>query len=109
MGKLIGPASDFYRLRVTHLDLAEEPDFDWRDDVLWRTAPVEVPEERDVWIAEAVEIASGLVAARLDVFDDPDEARDFLAEVEEDLGDLTKSQFEAAWLEPAADAGADSD
>lgn len=110
MGKLIGPASDFYRLRLTHLDMTEEPDFDWRDDVLWREHAPEPLEEHDVWIAEVVDVATGALAARLEGFDDPDEAREFLSEVEEDLVELTKSQFEAAWLEPAADdPGADTD
>ena len=107
MGMVIGPASDFYRLRITHLDLADELDFDWREDVLWRTPPAETSSERDVWIAEAVNIAGGDIAARLAVFDDAEEAREFLGEVEEDLNELTKSQFETAWIDRHSDPDAD--
>ena len=109
MGKTIGPASDFFRLRVTHLDLTEELEFDWRDDVLWRTPPSEQPEERDIWLVEALTIEGPEVVTRLRAFEDPDDARDFLAEVEEDLAELTKSQFESAWLHGETDAATQTD
>jgi len=107
MSKTIGPASEFYRLRITHLDITDDVEFDWRDDVLWRTTPPEPLDESDAWLVEAVTIEGPEIASRLGVFGDPDDARDFLSEVEEDLVDLTKSQFEAAWLE-AEDESTDS-
>ena len=37
MGKVIGAASEFYRLRLTRLDVIEEPDLEWRDATTFST------------------------------------------------------------------------
>ena len=36
MGTGIGAAGDYYRLRLTHLDTVDGPDFEWREDILYR-------------------------------------------------------------------------
>lgn len=37
MPKIFGKASDFYRARILTLEEEIPPDFDWRDDVLYRS------------------------------------------------------------------------
>ena len=108
MTRLIGPASDFYRLRLTHLDLTADLDFDWRDDILWRTPPTEPLAEREAWLVEAVAIDGTDAVTRIAAFEEPEQARVFLEELADDLAELTKSQFEAAWLEPGEDASAET-
>jgi len=101
MARLIGPAVDFYRLRLTRLDVTEELDFDWRDDILWRTPPPEPQAEGECWIVEAVTTDGTDAVTRVAAFEDAESAREFLADLTDDLNELTKSQFEAAWLHAA--------
>lgn len=96
--KIIGPASEFYRARLTAVDATAEPDFEWREDILYRTPLAEMPEERTEWVVEVVTLDAAEEVTRVSRFDDHDEARAFLDSVEEDLGELTKSQFEQRHL-----------
>lgn len=98
MGRIIGAASEFYRLRLTRYDATDEPDFQWRDDILYRSPPSERLEEREEWAVEAVTLDERETVCELARFADPDEAREFLDAAKEDLLDLTKSGFEERYL-----------
>ncbi len=100
MGKIIGPASDFYRLRIARLDESGEPDLEWRDDILYRTPPVERVDEHESWVVESVSLNEEEIVTRIVYFDGPDEARDYLDSAQQDLKEMTKSQFEERYLCP---------
>jgi len=87
-------------VRLTSVDATAEPDFEWREDILYRAPAAQMPEERTEWLIEAVTLDEAEAVTRIARFDDYDEARAFLDSVEEDLGELTKSQFEARHLSP---------
>ena len=103
MTKLIGPADEFYRLRVSRLDLSGEVEFDWRDDILWRTTPGVEPSEEDAWFMEAVTLDGREVVTRIAAFASADEARRVLDEVSADLTSMSKSEFEVTYLNALAD------
>jgi hypothetical protein len=98
MKRIIGAASEFYRLRVASVDATKEPDFEWRDDILYRTPPAEAPDEQIEWVIEAVTIDADETVSRVARFSDYDEVHEFLGTVEEDLRELTKSAFEERYL-----------
>lgn len=98
MGKVIGRADEFYRLRITHVDEGEAPDLDWRDDILYRRPPAERIDERDVWRLEAVSVDDDedvTIIARLGSSDESHESRDTAAE---DLAVMTRSEFERTYF-----------
>lgn len=98
MGRIIGPATEFYRLRLTRYDASDEPDFEWRDDVLYRTPPATRIEEREEWAIEAVTLDEDETVSEIARFEASDEAHGFLDAAEEDLQELTKSSFEEKYL-----------
>lgn len=98
MGRVIGAASDFYRLRVVRIDDSDEPDLEWRDDILYRTPPNEKPEECESWALEAVDVSDEDAAHVVARFTRSDDAHAALTEIEEDIQELTKSGFEARYL-----------
>jgi hypothetical protein len=98
VNRIIGAASEFYRLRLASVDATEEPDFEWRDDILYRTPLAEAPDERTEWVIEAVTIDVDETVTEVARFSDYDEAHEFLGSVEENLQDLTKSGFEERYL-----------
>lgn len=106
MVRIIGTANEFYRLRVARMDASEAPDFEWRDDVLWRSAPAQEIEESVLYRVEAVELADDDTVHPLATFATSAEAYEYLTEVSIELAELTKSGFEAAYF---ADAPAGPD
>lgn len=100
---MIGNADEFWRVRVTKVDASEELDFEWHDDILWREPRVQMPGEYDVHLVEAVSLASPETVVRLGAFGSANDAADFAEELEEELRELTRSQFEAAYF-PESDA-----
>ncbi len=94
MGRIIGAAQDFYRLRVTRLDDTDEPDLEWREDILYRTPPVTVPGENEDWILESVTLDDAEEVTRIGCFGSAEEAHAALESATESLEELTKSQFE---------------
>lgn len=98
--RIIGAASEFYRLRVTAVDATEEPDFEWHDDILYRAPVVEQPEDRTLWAVEVIALGGAETVHRLSCFDSYDEALALLRVAEEDLADLTNSGFEERYLNP---------
>ncbi len=99
MGKLIGPATEFYRLRLTHFDEGGDVEFDWRDDVLWRSTEHAPGEESDVWVLEAVTLDAEESVAPICACATSVEAHETLADVERDLAVMTKSEFEATYID----------
>ncbi len=95
-GRAFGNASDYYRLRLIHLDQGEGPDLDWRDDILWREPPAAVPEERLVYRIEAVDLDDEDHVIKLAHFEEENKAHDWLAQAQQDLDTMTKTEFEAA-------------
>ena len=101
MIRVIGNADEFWRLRVTRVDTTENFDLEWHDDILYRQ-PTPVPgDEVELWHVEAVRVDDPDTVIRVATFGDADEARAYLADATEDLGDMTKSKFEAAYLDTA--------
>lgn len=98
VGRTIGAASDFYRLRITRMDQSEEPDLEWRDDILYRTPPNQRLREADAFAIEAVSVDDEDDVTLIAVYGSSDEAYAALGPVEDDLGDLTKSAFENRYL-----------
>ena len=103
----IGQAADFYRIRLRRLDAVGGPDLEWRDDILYREPPGGGPGERLLYVVEAVDLDESDRAYPLGSYADYDMALDLRSRAQEDLGELTRSQFEAAWFPqgPAGEAG----
>ncbi|MBI5232447.1 MAG: hypothetical protein HY876_09825, partial [Coriobacteriales bacterium] len=58
---VIGPAEDFWRLRLIRVDAEDEPDLEWRDDVLYREQQSAAPQAASVWRVEAVRLDDDVV------------------------------------------------
>lgn len=91
--KIIGPASEFFRLRVTRVDEPEETTLDWRDDILYRTPPQDIASIDLAYLVEAVDIREDGVAHCIARFDSGAEANDALIGIQEDLEEMTLSTF----------------
>ncbi|MHB9002714.1 MAG: hypothetical protein ACYC6C_01435 [Coriobacteriia bacterium] len=102
MGKTIGAASDFYRLRITMMDQSEEPDLDWRDDILYRQPPTERLRESEAYAIEAVLVDDEEAVSPVAIYGSADEAHSALDAMEEDLSELTRSEFEARYFDSGA-------
>jgi len=99
----IGAADQFWRLRLSRVAEDDAVDFEWRDDVLYREPPQQRIAEREVAHVEAVSLDEADTVVRLGAFTSADEAHAFLESAEEDLRDLTRSQFEERYF-PGGDA-----
>jgi hypothetical protein len=95
MAKGIGAASDFYRMRVTRVTEADAPEFEWREDILYRDPPI-VGESQEVvhHRIEAVAVDDDENVTVIGVFDSMEDATEALDSASEDLGELTRSEFE---------------
>lgn len=98
MAKVIGKASDFYRLRVLAIDATDGVDFEWRDDILYRRPPAETIDDEEAYQVEAVLLDDDDVTYTLATFADSVEAHDFCEARELDLDEMTKSEFEDAFF-----------
>ncbi len=93
---VIGPADEFWRLRLTRMDASEDLDFEWHDDILWRQPQIHLEAGEPAYLVEAVSLGSEPeIVVRLAAFPDEGSAREFLDEAADDLRDMTRSQFEA--------------
>lgn len=97
---IIGDASEFYRTRIVRVDDADAPELQWREDILYRHPPVQAIEEFAVYRVELVELATDDVATSLGEYVTAEEARDVESEVIEALESMTKSAFDARYVEP---------
>ncbi|MDO9556928.1 MAG: hypothetical protein Q7J82_05030 [Coriobacteriia bacterium] len=98
MARVIGKADDFYRLRMVHVDESDEPDLDWRDDILYRRPPQQRVDEYEFYRVEAVLIDDEENVTGIRTFDTQDEAYVFVESVQEDLSEMTKSEFEDTYF-----------
>jgi hypothetical protein len=98
VAKGIGAAEDYYRLRVMRVDDTNEPDLEWREDILYRRPPAQHVDEAERYRVEAVTIAAEDEVTVLGSFDSPEEAYEALAAAEEDLAELTRSEFEGRYF-----------
>jgi hypothetical protein len=98
---MIGNADEFWRLRLTRLDTTENFDFEWHDDILYRQPTVDNGDEIELWHVEAVRLDDPDTVARLGTFDSQNDARGFMDEVAERLAEMTKSEFEVAYVDSA--------
>ena len=97
--KIIGSADDFWRIRITRVDTSEELDFSWRDDVLYRTHQTAPVRERNLFHVEAVRVDDREDVRVLRTFEHRDEAEEFAQAARTALVEMTKSQFEQAYVD----------
>jgi hypothetical protein len=97
-GRQIGAASDFYRLRLVHYDESDAPEFEWRDDILWRRPPAQQVGEYEIWRVEAVRLDDEEAVTPVADFGDPSDGHEALAAAEEDLAQMTKGEFEERYF-----------
>lgn len=103
MSRVIGNAGDFYRLRVTRIDETDEPDLEWRDDILYREPPKQRVRESESWALEAVSLDDDDDVTRIALYESSEAAYEALDAIAEDLAELTKSSFEERYLTTAED------
>lgn len=103
MSRVIGAADEFWRLRMTRVDTTDDLDFEWHDDILYREPRPRPAHELEVWTVEAVELTDFDTIVRVASFGDRDDAEAFFQRAKDDLAELTKSQFEDAYLSVADD------
>lgn len=94
MAQGIGAAKDFYRLRLMRVDDADAPVFDWREDILWRRPEVVPVDEREVCRVEAVSLDDSEHVIIIGTFECSSDAYEALSSAEEELDELTRSEFE---------------
>lgn len=106
MAKVIGPAVEFFRLRLIHIDQGGDSEFEWRDDVLWRDEPVSFAAESDAWVLQAITLDEAEAVLPIASFGERDEALAALEEATADLEAMTRTEFEGEYLhESASDSG----
>jgi len=96
--KIIGPAVEFFRLRVIRVDEPEAPTLDWRDDILYRTSPQDEALVGLEYLVEAVDTSDDGIAYCIARFGSNGEAQDALVRIQEDLEEMTLSSFMARYL-----------
>lgn len=101
MARVIGSADEFYRLRLTRVDTTEGLDFEWHDDILYRAPRVQQADEVEHWHVEAVRTDDPDTVLRLGTFADAGQARTLLSAATDDLAEMTKAEFERAYLADA--------
>lgn len=94
--RVFGSADDFYRVRVIRVDIPDELEWEWRDDVLWRAAPATEQHSTPRFRVEVV-LDDGATALTLAEVATPDAARELAQKADEDLAQLTKKQFDARY------------
>lgn len=104
--RIIGAADEFWRLRMTRVDVAEGLDFEWHEDILYREPATEAPDLVPTWRVEAVLLDDIDTVVCLATFEDRAEAEAYHRAALEDLAELTKSRFEETYFS-AAEPGDD--
>lgn len=101
MVRMIGNADEFWRLRLTRVDTTENLDFEWHEDILYREPAVDHGDEVEFYHVEAVRTDDPDTVARVATFNDYNQAHAFLGELKEAVTQMTKSQFEMAYIDGA--------
>lgn len=94
----IGAASDYYRVRLMHLDGVDSPDFEWREDILYRRPEAVQPVEYEMFRVEAVAIGDEEDVTPLGLFETAEDAHEALAAASEDLAASTRAEFEERYF-----------
>lgn len=105
--EVIGAADEFWRLRITRVEATEGLDFEWHEDILYRSPHVTPADEIEQFLVEAVSLDTPDLVQSLACFGEREDAETFLADASDDLADMTRSQFEEAYF--AEDSGCDDD
>ena len=93
MARTFGKASDFYRVRIITFEEEIPPDFDWRDDVLYR-ASKEIPDTIEKKYAlQVVELDSHNHRV-IEEYAELAVANRIKQDLQEDLDAFTKIQFD---------------
>jgi len=98
--RIIGSADEFWRLRLTRVDTTDDLDFEWHDDILYREPRITPAGDVELWHVEAVELENHEAVVRIGTFTERHEAEAFFDSARGDLTELTKSQFEEAYVSP---------
>ncbi len=98
--RIIGAAEDFWRARLIRVDATEELDFEWREDILYRHPVVSEADDVELWHIEAVRTDDYDTVVRIGTIRSRSEAEAMFSRVTEDLGEMTKNQFEETYLTP---------
>ncbi len=88
----IGQANDFYRCRVFEIVEDRPEALDWRDDVLYREAPPPKVKSARRFVVQVVSTDTS-ETHDLKAYPDEETARRKKDLIEEDLEELTRSQF----------------
>lgn len=102
--RMIGAASDFWRVRLTRVDTTSELDFEWHEDILYRQPAAENAADVELWHVEAVRTDDYDSIVRIATLRSRSEAESYFARISEDLAEMTKSQFEELYLTPGSPA-----
>jgi hypothetical protein len=94
--RVFGSADDFYRIRILRVDVPDELEWEWRDDILWRRPEEQAQGETARYRVDAV-LKDSAVARTLAETDGADAAREIALTADEDLAQLTKRQFDARY------------
>jgi len=94
--RTFGSADDFYRIRIIRVDVPDELEWEWRDDILWRTPEADAQLTTLRYRIEVVDKDSSEARAIAEV-EDPGAAREVAETADEDLAQLTKRQFDARY------------
>ena len=96
---IIGDASDFWRLRVTRIEDGDAPEFEWRDDVLYREHPAQQVDEYATYCLEAISVDDPDTKNRLATYATYEDATAALEEASLALSEMTVSEFEREFFE----------
>jgi hypothetical protein len=95
---VIGDADEFWRLRIVCVGTIDPSDLDWADDVLYRRQSAVCGDAQESWNVEVVKIDDPERVCVLGTFSRDSEAQEKLHEIEEDLQEMSRSQFESTYL-----------
>ncbi len=93
MSKTFGKASDFYRVRIITLEQEIPPDFDWRDDVLYRSPKESFDMIKRTYCLQVVDLDSRNYQV-LEEYSAKQVAAKDKEMLEENLKNLTKMEFD---------------
>jgi hypothetical protein len=99
--RVIGAADEFWRVRLKRIDATDDIDFEWHEDILYRTPNVTIERDLELWCVEALRVDDTDEPTIIASFGSRTDAEQFYRRVAEDLVDMTKTQFEEAYIVPA--------
>jgi hypothetical protein len=95
----IGAAKDYFRLRVTRLTQADAPEFEWREDILYREPPGMADDVESTYHrVEVVALDDDERVVAIGVFESIQDASEASETAAEDLESLTRSEFEERYF-----------